>query len=190
MISFDLLCDHGHRFEGWFGSSSDYTAQLDSGLISCPSCGSAEITKVLTAPNIGPKSNQMQPGSAAPRGEEAVQNAAAPSGDVSSDKQPQSLPAQEMMLDGDTEAVSNMPVITPKMEKMIEKMATLQQKALEKSEWVGRKFADEARAIHYGECEERLIHGDASPEEAEELVEEGVSVAPLIFPYIPPEAKN
>jgi len=188
MISFDLLCPAGHRFEGWFGSSDDYNKQMKSGLVACPSCGSAEITKALTAPNIGPKSNQIQRSAppspaddAALPGRHSAAVATSDPSDVSGPQAPSEV---------DTETVSNMPVITPKMEKMIEKMATLQQKALEKSEWVGRKFADEARAIHYGESEERLIHGDASPEEAEELAEEGVSVAPLIFPYIPPEAKN
>jgi len=49
----------------------------------------------------------------------------------------------------------------------------------EKCDYVGDKFADEARAIHYGEKEERAIYGEASAKEAAELHEEGVGIAPL-----------
>jgi len=47
------------------------------------------------------------------------------------------------------------------------------------ADYVGPNFAEEARKIHYGESEERHIYGEATPEEAKELVEEGVDVAPL-----------
>lgn len=49
---FDLQCDHGHIFEGWFGSHEDYDAQQARGLVSCPVCGSASITKRLSAPRL------------------------------------------------------------------------------------------------------------------------------------------
>ena len=45
MIVYDLTCDHGHRFEGWFGSSDDYADQKAKGLLACPACGSAEVAK-------------------------------------------------------------------------------------------------------------------------------------------------
>ncbi len=44
---------------------------------------------------------------------------------------------------------------------------------------MGRKFPDEARKIHYGDAEERHIYGEATLQEAIELVEEGVEIAPL-----------
>jgi len=47
------------------------------------------------------------------------------------------------------------------------------------AEFVGPKFPEEARKIHYGEAEERHIYGEATIEEARELIEEGVDVAPL-----------
>jgi len=49
----------------------------------------------------------------------------------------------------------------------------------EKCDYVGDKFADEARAIHYGEKDERPIYGEASAQDAAELHEEGVAIAPL-----------
>lgn len=57
MIVFDLHCDNGHRFEGWFGSSTDYDSQKARGLVSCPNCGSAEVSKAPMAPAVGAKGN-------------------------------------------------------------------------------------------------------------------------------------
>ena len=78
----------------------------------------------------------------------------------------------------------------PEVKSMLAAMAQLQSKMLEKSEWVGRRFADEARSIHLGETEHRTIHGQATPAEAAALVDEGVAVAPLPFPIIPPDQRN
>lgn len=52
-------------------------------------------------------------------------------------------------------------------------------------EYVGPKFAEEARKIHYGESEERGIYGEATPKDAKELAEEGVDVAAV--PWLPRE---
>ena len=49
----------------------------------------------------------------------------------------------------------------------------------ENADYVGPQFAEEARKIHYGETPDRHIYGEATPKEAQELVEEGVDVAPL-----------
>jgi hypothetical protein len=69
-------------------------------------------------------------------------------------------------------------------------IAAMQAKMLEKSEWVGRAFADRARAMHAGEADPAPIHGQTTRAEAEALVEEGVPVAPLLVPVVPPEALN
>lgn len=60
-------------------------------------------------------------------------------------------------------------------------MAELRRKIEESSEYVGKSFATEARAIHEGTAPERAIYGEARPEEARKLIEEGVPVAPLPF---------
>lgn len=72
------------------------------------------------------------------------------------------------------------------MKALLTAMAQVQSRMLENSEWVGRRFADEARAIHLGETEHRVIHGEASPAEAAALKDEGVAVTPLPFPVAPP----
>ena len=60
MIVFDLSCHEGHRFEGWFASSTDYAEQQARGLLACPSCGSAEVSKAPMAPAVPAKGNTRQ----------------------------------------------------------------------------------------------------------------------------------
>lgn len=74
--------------------------------------------------------------------------------------------------------------------KAFRALAAAQAKALSKSEWVGDRFAEDARKMHYGEADERPIHGRASGEEAKSLVEEGIAVTPLVVPFTPPEEIN
>lgn len=57
MIVYDLICEHGHRFEGWFGSSADYAHQRERELVTCPQCGSAGIGKAPMAPAVPAKGN-------------------------------------------------------------------------------------------------------------------------------------
>ena len=52
MIRYALSCDHGHDFEGWFGSSSDYDDQQGRGLLACPVCDSQAIRKQIMAPAV------------------------------------------------------------------------------------------------------------------------------------------
>lgn len=73
---------------------------------------------------------------------------------------------------------------------MLGTLAKMQAAMLAKSEWVGRKFADKARAMHLGEEDHSAIHGEVSADDAKALRDEGVAVSPLPFPVIPPEAQN
>jgi len=72
----------------------------------------------------------------------------------------------------------------------LEHLAQAQARMLEKSTWVGTGFADQARAMHDGDTPVAPIHGQASLAEAKALVEEGVPVAPLPFPVVPPKLTN
>jgi hypothetical protein len=69
-------------------------------------------------------------------------------------------------------------------------MAAAQAKMLEGSEWVGMRFASRARAMHDGDAPAATIHGQATPDQARALIDDGIAVAPLPFPVIPPEACN
>jgi len=74
--------------------------------------------------------------------------------------------------------------------KMMEKLAAMQADVLKESRWVGDGFADQSRAMHYGERAPETIHGQATLAEAKELLEEGVAVMPLPFPVAPPDSLN
>ncbi|MET0308964.1 MAG: DUF1178 family protein [Sphingomonas sp.] len=83
------------------------------------------------------------------------------------------------------------PAVAPEaLKAAMAAIAEIQSKMLEKSQWVGTAFADKARAMHLGETPSAPIHGQTSAEEAKALVEEGVPVAPLLVPIVPPEACN
>jgi hypothetical protein len=155
MIVFDLSCEGGHRFEGWFASSDDFAAQQVRGLVGCPQCGSREVVKAPMAPAVPVKGNR--------------QRAAAPS--------------------DDRPVLANAPM-SLEVAEALQKLAEAQARALENSTWVGDSFAEQSRAMHYGEREHETIHGRASADEARALFEEGVPVAPLPFPVAPPEELN
>jgi hypothetical protein len=76
------------------------------------------------------------------------------------------------------------------VKRILAAMAAAQKQILEQSEYVGDRFADEARAIHVGEADVRPIHGRATPEQSESLLEDGIAVAPLPFPVIEPREQN
>ncbi len=162
MIAFDLKCSGGHTFEGWFGSAGDFDIQQSSGQLSCPICDDVMVQKALSVPNVGRKGNRIVPPTAS-----VLRTPTASAADV-----------------------TNAPALPPAMMEMMQKLATAQSDMLKGSQWVGNEFAETARAIHYGETDDRLIHGEASRDEAAALVEEGIGVAPLPFPVIPPSAKN
>lgn len=158
MIVFDLQCGPlGHRFEGWFGSSQDYEDQRERGLVSCPTCGSADVTKAIMAPNVGRKGNQLR----ATRPPTQAENA----------------------------AVANVP-LPPEAVAMLKAVAAMQAEAIKSSTWVGESFAEDARAMHYGEKDVAAIHGRATADEARDLIDEGIAVAPLLIPIVPPEEAN
>ena len=76
------------------------------------------------------------------------------------------------------------------VKKALETLAKAQAKALESSTWVGDRFAEKAREMHYGETDEAPIHGRATRDEAEEMMAEGIAVAPLLVPVAPPDELN
>jgi len=168
MIVYDLECrSGGHRFEGWFGSSSDFDQQRERGLLSCPVCGSAEVGKAVMAPAVPRKGNQLP--EPAPRRRPDPASPGAPA------KAP---------------VVAGGPKIPPQVAEMLRAYVAPQAEALKRSTWVGDDFPDQARAMHYGEEDHAPIHGEATPEEARDLLEEGIAVAPILFPVVPHDKAN
>ncbi|WP_121119698.1 DUF1178 family protein [Croceibacterium ferulae] len=165
MIVYDLQCEHGHRFEGWFGSSADFDGQQARGLVSCPHCGSAATSRAPMAPAVGRKGNQAV---------ERVRPAPAPQAAGGG------VPAP---------AVTRGPM-PAEVAQALDVLARAQAKALSQSTWVGKAFAEQSREMHYGERDAAPIHGQASVEEARNLLDEGIAVVPLPFPVSPPDKLN
>lgn len=139
MIRYDLICDKGHAFDGWFRDSAAYDAQAKRGLVNCAECGSVTIEKQLMAPGIPAKSNRK---------------AAVP----------------QKMMAGPVDARSQM---------LLHMMREMRKSVEANAEYVGDNFAEEARRIHYAEAEKRGIYGEATPQDANALIEEGIEVHPL-----------
>ena len=89
-------------------------------------------------------------------------------------------PAESNLFSGDAD----------KVKAMMGALAAMQREMVAQSDGVGERFASEARAIHLGEAEARSIHGQATRAEARSLVEDGVPIAPLVFPVVPPAEEN
>lgn len=161
MIVFDLQCDKGHVFEGWFSSSADYDEQRAKGLLSCPMCDDAQISKAMMAPNVGRKGN-MGP-TTTPR--------------VTAD-----VPAATQQVTRPAPAAATQHAPAPaEVRQALETLAKMQQIVEASFEDVGKDFAKEVRKIHYGETEERGIYGDATLDDAQELLEEGIEILPMPF---------
>ena len=152
MIRYALRCDRDHDFESWFQSSSAYDSQIKRKLVSCPICGSAKVEKAIMAPRIVGKKGRGRAASP-PELSAAATPEAAPSGPTSL------LMAQERELRA--------------------KLKELRDHIVKNADNVGERFANEARAMHYGDKEHRPIYGEASPEEAKSLIDEGIEVSPL-----------
>lgn len=178
MISFDLRCRHHHVFEAWFRSSADYDGQLACGLIACPVCQDTALEKALMAPNVSAKANRRQ----RPRAP-AMPNSTAPTIENQMGK---SLPM----------AAGAMPALPPEAAAILAEIAEIQAKSLPQSRWVGRRFAEEARALHSTHEDSTdlmplpAIHGEATADEAQELLDEGIAIMPLLVPIVPPDQKN
>jgi hypothetical protein len=163
----NLQCHHGHGFEGWFASIDDFLAQNGAQRIACPLCGDAVIKRLPSAPrlNLGTKveaSVSGGPGKANDSGESTADHA-------------------------QTALVPHHPPMPADMPPEV--AATLQARwmqavrhVLANTDDVGPKFAEEARRIHYGEVQARGIRGQATREEREALLDEGIEVASIPMP--------
>ena len=159
MIQFSLKCAEGHRFDSWFQSASAFEKLQGAGMVSCAICGSSNVEKALMAPRVRPARKAADAAPPAPPAPDAAPKAAVAPGALT---QP-ATPAEQQL-------------------------AELRRKIEQNSDYVGMNFAKEARAMHDGTAPERAIYGEARPEEARKLLEDGIPVAPL--PFIPGRKTN
>jgi hypothetical protein len=83
------------------------------------------------------------------------------------------------------EAPTPVAMISPQEREFRKKLKELREHLTKNADYVGQKFPEEARKMHYGETEHRSIYGEATPEQAKDLHEEGIEFHPL--PVLPDE---
>lgn len=150
MIRYSLRCKNGHEFEAWFRSSADYDEGSGT---ACPVCDSKKVEKALMAPSLGRASAAGQPGKP-DRSDESGK----------SDK---------------PERVKLAAAPDPRMKAMRAALKEIRQQVVDNADYVGNRFADEARKMHYNETDARAIYGEATSDEAKVMVEEGIEFLPL-----------
>jgi hypothetical protein len=160
MIRYALRCERDHTFESWFQDSSAFDAQVKRKLVSCPVCDSVEIEKAIMAPRVVAKKGRE-------KRRERVEPAPAPAAPA-----PVEAPA-----------AAPTPLLMAQERELRAKLKELRDHIVKNADNVGERFPNEARKMHYGDIEHRPIYGEASTEEARELIDEGIEVSPL--PVLP-----
>jgi hypothetical protein len=158
MIRYSLQCERGHGFESWFQSSSAYDSQVKRQLVSCPACGSVKVEKAIMAPRIVRR-----------RGRDSATPAA--------------VPTPAPALPAEVPAAASTPLLMAQERELRAKLRELRDHIVKNADNVGERFPTEARKMHYGDIDHRPIYGEASPDEARALIEEGVEVSPI--PVLP-----
>ena len=164
----DLQCGQQHLFEGWFGSEEDFQSQLASGLVECPLCEDKAVVKMPSAPRLN-FGGHLPPGTAA----ESTSN---PSPTSSAPAALEAGVSTELTTTADTPMQS-----APSLEQQAAFLNAVRH-VLANTEDVGDRFANQARAMHYGDVEPRSIRGQTTQREAIELIEEGIDVMALPMP--------
>jgi hypothetical protein len=146
-------------FESWFQNSAAYDTQVKAALITCPVCNSAKVEKTLMAPGVvGAKKRAGAPPASPPSPRPAADTA---------------------------DTATPVAMMSPQEQEFRKKLKELRDHLTKNADYVGQKFPEEARKMHYGDIEHRSIYGEATPDQAKELHEEGVEFHPL--PVLPDE---
>jgi hypothetical protein len=160
MIRYRLKCEKRHEFEAWFSNAAAFDRQAKRGQVNCPRCGTSKVEKTIMAPSIV-------------KGVKRKRAAKAP--DNAPDKAPAAEPAaasQAQASQADLHRLAAHGALSAAMRKLRAEIES-------KSEYVGPRFSEEARKIHYEETPARGIYGEATSEEAQALAEEGIEFFPL-----------
>lgn len=172
MILFVLKCTADHRFEAWFRNGDAYEAQAAAHAITCPVCGDSRITKAPMAPRIAKGRAKDKD----PAPEAAPAPAPAPATQAV-----MPAPSRETVPSGAPSTVDE--ARQRFAAEMMRQLTEMRRTVEENCDYVGDRFAEEARRIHYGETDPRGIYGEASAEDVEELREEGVTFHRI--PWLP-----
>jgi len=170
MIHYDLRCGEGHTFDSWFRSSAAFDQQAAAGLVDCPFCASTNVTRAIMAPRLN-------------RGAVAPPQENSGSADTKVESKAVSTPAGGggAATPAGQEVAASVPPSMPDEVRAV--LQRLRAEVEQRCDYVGGRFADEARAMHHGEQPRRSIYGETTPDEAEAMAEEGIEVARI--PWVP-----
>ncbi len=152
MIHYQLRCQAGHEFDGWFKDAASFEQQAEARFIECPSCGDRQIERALMAPSLGRNRTEPAPANPGPAAALPASPTTSPAGVAAGGAMPDHLRA------------------------MLQKLRSEVEK---NCDYVGGAFADEARKIHRGDSERRGIYGETTPDQAKALADEGVEVSSI-----------
>ena len=146
----------------------DFQSQLTRGLVECPMCADKAVVKLPSAPRLNfgghspPAVSSDSASSSPPLGEAIAAVGAAPATSL-------------------TTMVDHPLQVGPSFKQQAAFLNAVRH-VLANTEDVGERFANQARAMHYGDAEPRSIRGQATQREAVELIEEGIDVMALPMP--------
>ncbi len=174
MIHFALRCrPAGHGFDGWFRSNADFDRQAEAGFVECPVCGTSDVAKALMRPAIASADPER-------RGEARAQAAAETAGEGHGTASAGPAASAPTAAPPAPQTLANLSASHPEVARAFAALQEISRKVRAEADYVGTKFAEEARRIHYGETEARQIYGEASKKDVEGLEEEGITALMLM----------
>jgi hypothetical protein len=163
MIHYALRCDAAHEFDGWFNGSAGFEAQARAGLLECPVCASTAVQRALMAPSISPRA-------AAPALTPPASDAASLPASPQSPLAPNAVTLQNQ---APARPADQMRAVLQRMRAEIEKNC----------DYVGPHFASEVRRMAENQQPSRPVYGEATPDEAAALADDGIDIARI--PWVP-----
>jgi hypothetical protein len=155
MIKYNLVCGNAHEFESWFPDSDGFDAQARRGLVACPECNSVQVRKAIMSPSVARR-------------------------DRPTSSSPQAVPvATEEPSAAQTKAPQPVVLLDERQMALQAVLRHLHAEVMKQTDDVGRKFPEEARRMHEGDIPHRSIRGEASLQEAKDLMEEGIEIMPV-----------
>ena len=184
MIHYSLRCAEGHTFDGWFRGSAGFAREKRLGRLTCPVCESKQIDLALMAPSVSAKSASRR----AMKSGALPSDAQASGTEASTDAGTEANTEANEGTASDSVAMRRREIAAPSAEQQARRfLQTLRRHVESECDYVGKRFAEEARRRHNEREEQREelgdvadedatrgIYGESTEEERRELQEDGI----------------
>lgn len=167
MIRYTLKCSQDHAFESWFASAAAFDTLCGASQVSCPQCGSLEVSKTLMTPRVTTARKKAPSQTENDVLQDTPKTTTQSAIEDTTNGEPATSPDQNALSTPQSDAEKAIAKIRAEVEK--------------NSDYVGTNFVEEARKMNDGDTPARAIYGEAKLEDAKALIEEGVPVVPLPF---------